>query len=70
MKTAFKVIGKILKGYLIVDGLFLAFIGAGNIIARVDRHPEETMTDTGMHVFNVAVSRWKKFFGWFKEAFL
>lgn len=69
MKTVLKVIGKILKGYVIFDILVLAFIGAGNCIGRVDRHPEESITETTEHVVGVAVSRWKKFFGWIKELF-
>lgn len=64
MKTVLKVIGKLVKWYLIFDAIVLAWIGAGKILSRCRRHPEETWLECDMAVIDSTVSSWKKWFRW------
>ena len=41
MKNVLKIIGKILKWYMIFDEICLAFIGTGQLLKEYRKHPEK-----------------------------
>lgn len=41
----FKVLGKIVGGYIVLDIMALAVIGCGTICKRVDSFPDETLSE-------------------------
>ena len=62
MKKAFNVIVKILKGYLVLNTICLAFIGAGEVLDEFRKHPEESVVDSNSKVFDHTIAKFKKFY--------
>lgn len=62
MKKAFNVIVKIFKGYLVFNTLCLAFIGAGEVLDELRRHPENSLIENDGNVFDHAIDKFKKFY--------
>lgn len=59
MKTLWKVFKKLVKVYLIFDVLVLAWVGAGNIIRRCRKRPEESWRECADGVVRKSMSEWK-----------
>lgn len=62
MKTMFKIIGKIIKWYIIVDILALAFLGEVRIIETIDENPELGMLDANYKAIDNSINSLKRIF--------
>lgn len=64
MKKALKITGKVLKWYMILDTLYLAFVGASRCLKEYRKYPEKSINECNVNVCNKAVNQYKKYFNW------
>lgn len=62
MKKAIKVVGKILKVYVIIDVICVAFIGVGELFDTYRKHPELSVIDNDSAALDSAIQKIKKYF--------
>lgn len=62
MKTAFKVIGKIVKGYFILNTICLAFIAIGELAEEYNNTPNDSIIDCNGRVFERALQKIKRYY--------
>jgi hypothetical protein len=67
MKKVLTVIGKVIKWYAIWNTMCLAFIGAGWIMKRVRKYPDESWYESDYNVFQKAKFEWKWFLSLFRN---
>lgn len=63
MKKIFKIIGKIIKGYFVLDIICLAVVGAGELIEEYENNPEYSLLDNNGTVLCRTYNRFKKWLG-------
>lgn len=61
MKKAIKVVGKILKVYVIIDIICVAIVGAGELLDNYRKRPELSVIDNDRAVFDSAIQKIKKY---------
>lgn len=62
MKTVFKVIGKIVKGYFILNTVCLVFIATGELVDEYNNNPEESIINCNGIVCERALQKIKNYF--------
>lgn len=62
MKKALKITGKVLKWYVISDVICLAFVGTGQLLKEIRKHPEKKNFECIGNVWDKTINQWKKYF--------
>lgn len=62
MRKTLKIIGKIIKWYMIADILCLAFMGTGQLAEEYYKNPEIGKIKCNEIVFEKTINRFKKYF--------
>lgn len=62
VRKSIKVIGKIIKGYVILDVICLAIIGIGELIETYKNEPEESVIELDAIAFSKSIEKIKNSF--------